>query len=54
MPRLQQGVEIHLRISGAHAETAPKKQNKWCVQMVFPLCTANSHYIKSVVFNLQT
>ena len=44
MPRLQQGVEIHLRISGAHVETAR-------VQMVFSLCTAKSHLVKSVVFN---
>ena len=54
MPRLQQGVEIYLRISGTHVKTAQKKQNKWCVQMVFSLCTAKSHYIKSVVFKLQT
>ena len=54
MPRLQQGVEIYLRISGTHVKTAQKKQNKWCVQMVFSICTAKSHYIKSVVFKLQT
>ena len=51
MPRLQQGVEIHLRISGAHVETAPKKAKQMVCTNFFSLCTAKSHLVKSVVFN---